>query len=378
MIIKNDVSHSLPGNIRARYNQMMNSLKLLCKWGVLLQLLIPSFSFADSLADGVKLAPVLENRDNHQFASQCLVDTYSKYIVSSHVDGAVQWLKEPGNELKEGEKVAAQDTYFLETEKRLIELAIEKLHHQKAHTKKQIARLSSLAHEGHGVISELDTFKYELRVIENELLQQKIRQEEVTRKILLSDHNAMFDSVVSQRFVEQGAYLKIGDPILELVSYKEKQIKCDIPVEFVGRIDAGTEIQVELNNQYYQAGLGRLLKWSSDNSQSFAAYIHPDISMSEQLVLGTRVEVKIKLVHQNSVLVPHDALLLEKTITQSEQKNQRYVLVKPKGKDTVSKANVTILASTPLHFIVEGDITSNDQVVVRGAAKLINNLNKLR
>ncbi len=353
----------------------------------------------------VKFASVLKKSVTQPISIQCSVDSFSKYMMSSHVAGALKWLAQPGMEIKKGELAALQNSYFLETEKKQIELAVEKLNLLAIHNNKQIARLESLKHEGHVAVSELDNFLHEKRIIKNDLQLERVKFEEVSEQIKRTRHEASFDAVVSRRFADEGQYLTVGDPILELVSYNDKEIRCDIPMEFVDSVKPNKDVTVLVNGSAINARIVRVLKWSARSNQSFSIYFVPGSKpiahakhnqlVSEHvsgtphfehdnLLLGTQVTLSFDLISLEGLLIPYDALLFANGTAVSKaalsankyagSNNLHYVIAKSHDSQQLRKVHVKVVASTPEYLIVDGKISTSDEVVIRGATKLAKKL----
>lgn len=175
----------------------------------------------------------------------------------------------------------------------------------------------------------------------------------------LSRHRirAPFDGVVSQRLVDRGDWVRIGDPCLEVVASGGVELIVDAGRTLLGRVKAGDEATV--------VGGGLLLEVAGvvpaldPSTRTLRIRLVPKGAVPASLVPGAAVEVRfeVALVEPGSVIVPQDALLFD---------GQRTRVVKNhEGK--AASVDVEVLARAGDDVLVKSaELVEGEQVIVRG------------
>lgn len=77
---------------------------------------------------------------------------------------------------------------------------------------------------------------------------------------LLEQHElrAPFDGVVAARYLDQGAYVRAGDPVVRIVSAGAMLVRFAVPEERIAGLKAGDPVTVQLDGTSFEARIARL------------------------------------------------------------------------------------------------------------------------
>lgn len=169
---------------------------------------------------------------------------------------------------------------------------------------------------------------------------------------------APFDGVVTDRLVDRGDWVRVGDPALEVVSTGEVDILVDASRALLGKVRVGDKAQLV---EYLQAPLrvAGVVPALDPATRTLRVRLEPAASLPEDIVPGASVEVvfSVKLAAEGGVVVPEDALLFD---------GQRTRLVEAVDGQAVN-VDVEVLARSGREALVKGEgLREGDQVVIRG------------
>lgn len=223
-----------------------------------------------------------------------------------------------------------------------------------AQAEREVKRLEPLPA---GVVAEQEREQAASRVAtaRAELGAREAERAEASAQLRRHRIRAPFDGVVATRFVDRGDWVRVGDPVLEVVSSGGVEILVDASQELLGRVAVGDlAVLVGSERPLRVAGLVPAL---DPNTRTLRVRLEPEASAD--LLPGTSVEVRFDVVIKKAgaVVVPQDALLFD---------GQRSRVVKVvDGKAT--SVDVSVLAKAGETALVRANgLAVDDQVIVRG------------
>jgi RND family efflux transporter MFP subunit len=95
---------------------------------------------------------------------------------------------------------------------------------------------------------ELDTARAELEIAEAELAQVAARIEQLEATLEKSEIRSPFDGTVALRYLDVGAKVVPGTPVLQLISSAELVARFAVPPEAAARVAIGAPVRVELED----------------------------------------------------------------------------------------------------------------------------------
>jgi len=279
--------------------------------------------------------------------------------ISSEQNGRLTWLLDVGSEVKFGDPIATIDGRHLEIQ--LAEKSSE-LRQQKANTeflKKQKKRLSALANNNSTARSEVDRVEKDLLIAEEQLSALALQMKQIKLSIEKTTIRAPFDGVVSQRMSQQGEFVNVGTPLVQLVDPNRLDIRVAAPLDVVEYLVRNQSISVKWKDKLVQMPVRTWSPAGNLNSRTFELRLD---ASNFALISGSAVSVSLPTQFpQNATLVPRDALILRERST--------YV-IKVDEQFNATKVSVTIGNGIDEWIAVDGDISKGDSIVIRGGERL--------
>lgn len=185
---------------------------------------------------------------------------------------------------------------------------------------------------------------------------------------------APFSGFVSAEFTEVGAWIKQGDPIVELIQMNEVEVQASVSAEIAVNLTKDTTLRIEfpdLPDELFTAKIDRLIPLSTTRARTFPVIIKLKNRFNDKTPLllgGMLARVDFPAGKQEILpLVPKDALVLNGS--------QRYVFVidEREGKSIARKVDVELGVALNDRIQIRGDLKVGDRVVVVGNERLVPN-----
>ena len=350
--------------------------------------------------------------------------------IGSAVDGRVEsFLVNTGDAVKKGQTIAQLRTGTLEIEQKaaaaeldlakqsLAELVNgslpEEIKEAEANmmaarasfknAKTRLDRLKALASGNATSATELDDAKQRFddanfAVAATEALYQKIKRgarvesisqaqaqvELQTQRLNLIDDRiskfkivAPFSGHVSTEFTEVGAWIKQGDPIVELIQLDQVEVQVYVTAEVAVAIKKNAVVRVEiaaLRDQLLTGEITQIVPNAVGNSRTFPVNIRLANKMTDGsplILAGMRASVEFPAGRSMELpLVPKDALVLN-----GAQRSVYVVDTNDANEKTVRKVDVDLGVAIDDRIQVRGDLKADELVVIVGNERLRPNAN---
>lgn len=172
---------------------------------------------------------------------------------------------------------------------------------------------------------------------------------------------APYAGVVTQRHTEIGAYLDIGDPVVNLVDDRNLEIEADVPAERIGGLAAGTTVGFELNERQLEAKVRAIVPQENPLTRTRTVRFVPDFQDLSDLAANESVVVQVPAGKSRTVVSVHKDAILDR-----KGKTMVVVVVDDKAEIRPVRIGEAIGGRFEvLDFLKPGDI-----VVVRGNERL--------
>ena len=172
---------------------------------------------------------------------------------------------------------------------------------------------------------------------------------------------APYAGVVTQRHTEIGAYLDVGDPVVNLVDDRNLEIEADVPAERIGGLVAGATVAFDLDNRELEAKVRAVVPEENPLTRTRTVRFDPDLQDITDLAANASVVVHLPAGRSRSVVSVHkDAIL--------DRKGKTMVVVVVDNKAEIRPVRIGEAIGSRfevLDFLKPGDI-----VVVRGNERL--------
>ena len=279
--------------------------------------------------------------------------------ISSEQNGRLTWLLDLGKEVRSGDPIATIDARHLEIQ--LAEKSSE-LRQQEANTKylkKQKKRLAALANNNSTARSEVDRVERDLMVATERLAALTLQMNQIKLSIEKATIRAPFSGTINQRLAEQGEYVNIGTPLVQLVDLNRIDIRVAAPLEVAEYLNREQKITVKLKQKFVDLPVRTWSPAGDLNSRTFDLRLD---ASNFALITGSAVTVSLPTqLPQTATLVPRDALIL--------RERETYV-VTVNNEQSATKVNVVVGSGVGEWVAVNGSINRGDSVVIRGGERL--------
>jgi RND family efflux transporter MFP subunit len=239
----------------------------------------------------------------------------SKHLakLSTEVSGLIEAMNvDIGDTVQAGDEIlrlnSELETLTLAAARAATEQAIQELED----AKRRLADAKALARRHTVSINEQESLAAEVRIDGAEV--ERLRAEQQRQAAQLRRHklNAPFAGVISRKLVEQGEWIKPGDPVVELIATDDLRIDLQAPQSVYAKLDKTASIRINLDalpGQAFEGKIDTIIPVSDPTTRTFLvrvmlnepkAKLAPGMSASAVLRLNTGTE---------GVVVHRDALM---------------------------------------------------------------------
>lgn len=337
-------------------NKKLILLPLLLAWVTAEAQAPPAPAVETAKAEMRKLAPTVTA------AGQ--VQSRSGADMAAGSNGQLEWVAEPGTRVARGGLIARVD---------VAELRLQRAEQNARLTRGQVAlkqatrELERLRASGDAVSRfQLDQAENsrDLAGADLEIAQATLKQTD--ERIARAEVRAPFAGVVSERLKRAGEEVNRGELVARLHDTDHLEIRLFLPLRHVRAIHAGSSVNVRLaDDSVVTAKVRAIVPVGDSRTQSFEALIDAPQTPSP-LAVGHTVRVELPLESPKLALaVPRDAVVIR-----SEGMAVFKVKTGEKDSKTVERIPVKTTLAEGSWVGIEGALTADDAVVVRGAETL--------
>jgi len=179
--------------------------------------------------------------------------------VAAETAGQVlQVLKDAGEEVAAGEVLAVLDDRLAVLGVEQFQANIARFEALLANQRLTVRRFEDLAQEQSVSQSLLDEAHAQLTALEAQLREARARLEDAEYNLAKTRVRSPAPATVQRRLVSVGDYVKVGDPMFELVSPRLLQAHLPFPERLADRLEPGLEVHLQLPSRPGQVVTGRL------------------------------------------------------------------------------------------------------------------------
>lgn len=283
--------------------------------------------------------------------------------VATEVSGKILWAIEPGVSVKKGELLAKLDDERLQLQLKETDIAIKRAQLNAKTLEQEYQRLKKLNLLNNTSQTQFDdiALKRDLAINDIELQQhKKMMLEDVIKRALVK---APFDGVIVQREIQQGEYVNAGDIIVHLLDTKRLEVRVDVPLKFKNQYQLDEQLNIISQDTAILGKIHAVIPKSDFRSQTFQVRL----TLSEQknqhpFSVGELVSVELPIKQAaNTLIVPRDALILSQ---------EGVYVMKITPKNTLKQVTVDVGQGQGEWIAVEGNLSENDKVAIRGVENL--------
>ena len=346
-----------------------NTMQIIFKKVVISSLVVLSFihvSFAADIAakpaKPVKVGSVLNMPMSANTALNATLYSRSHIPITASLNGRVDYLVEPGDYVKAGEKLVAMDLLTLELRQAEQKAQINRAKINLNYVTNELSRLQTLNSTQTVSQFQLDQMRSErdLAIADLEISQLKLAQinEQLSRGLI----TAPFSGVITERLIRAGSEVNRGDILLRLLDTKNLEARLYIPIKYLAFINNGDELSISASNQITLATIAAKIPRADPRSQTFEVRLNIPKALNEYWAAGQLVSVSVPTQKAvASLTVPRDALIL--------RRSGSYV-VKVTADNSVLRLAVEVGKGDKDRVAITGELKHGDKVATRGAERL--------
>lgn len=172
---------------------------------------------------------------------------------------------------------------------------------------------------------------------------------------------APFPGVIARRHTEIGAYLKVGDPLVNLINDTDLEIEADVPGSQLAGLAPGSQVLVEIRGEVVDAVVRAIIPDEDPLARTRAVRLIPEIGEGFTLARNESVRLRVPTGPPRMAVTVHkDAVVV--------REGRRVVFVVKDGR--AEMRSVLLGDAMEGRFEVLDGLSPGDAVVVRGNERL--------
>lgn len=315
-------------------------------------------------AEQVRTDKVKSWNKGEQVSLHCEVVVPYKNQISSYVDAELLWALPAGSKVKEGDVLAKQDNFQLDRKRKILDIRIANAKSKVTFTHKEYTRLKALNSE-HVSESQLNGVRRQHEEASYKLAEMEQQREVINYQFRRLEHRAPIAGQVINVTANLGENMSVGQPILQLIPTKFKELACRMPLDVfhISKVEESeglSSFHFKLKDNE-SLTLTRHEASANKAEQSITVFLSLPTSRQAVLVVGKRLRVTMYHKKKNITQIPFDAMVLDTDgnfVWTLDEENK------------VNKQPVFIVAALAQNFIVRSKLTVDTRVVVRGKQSL--------
>lgn len=276
--------------------------------------------------------------------------------IASEQEGQLIWVAEIGSKLKRGDALARIDTERLKLDLAEQEAVLMRLRASETYYEKHLRRLQTLIANNSIARTEMDATERDRDINAASIQEQQVLIAQTKLAINKASITAPFDGVVAQQRVQQGEYVRVGQPVAQLVDTSGLDVQVQAPIALAPFINGSKRLSVEYAGKLIELPVRAFTPTGNVNSRTFELRLDAR-QLAATPGLAVRVAVP-KSIAEQTLVVPRDALVI--------REQQMYVL-RVAADGVAQRTPVTAGAGTGDKIAISADLKVGDQVIIRGA-----------
>lgn len=332
--------------------------------------LTPLMFMSVVLAQGPPASPVgytevLEHEVQSILRLSGSVESKTVSLVATEVDGlVVELLAREGDVVRKGQVLASLRTTNRALQLRASEAQLKETKSRWMLAEKNLQRAKELFEEKVTSQEQLDSAFYEFSAWEGRVEQIKADIERLQEDLDRSKIQAPFAGTIVEEHTEVGEWVKVGDPVVEMVSLAELDIRVDVPERYFETLNPGAVATVTFDSLpkfEIKGHISAIIPRADLRARTFPVKVRIP---NEEGRVGVGMLAQVTLPAGGSyraTVVPKDAV-----VNQGPEK----IVYLINGDNTVSPVSVETGAGVGAWLAVLGDLKAGQKVVTRGNERL--------
>lgn len=236
-------------------------------WVLLSVLLLLACTEAGSTGDaGAKASPYYHQAEPQILQQQDAYTVHRRFVgrvvarqqvsLGFELPGSLQQVSvDEGDNVQQGQLLATLDTRLLLARQQQLQAGSAEIDAQIRLVKLELERQKSLLSKGFAAEQRIDELSAELAVLAAKQLNLQAQQSELSIRLTQSSLIAPYAGKVSQRFMDEGAVVSAGQPVLQVMEGASRQAWVGVPAQFAVGLQAGEPLSLVLNGKAISAEL---------------------------------------------------------------------------------------------------------------------------
>ena len=255
-------------------------------------------SFSIPQAEYIKIKSISQN----QSVFHGILKATNSTTLSFQSEGRIVFLPyTKGDFIKKNQVIARLDGILYSIKKNEEKAKLNEFIIQKQKQDKYYKRLDILHKEGAISDNDWENAFYELKTINQQIQMQKERIKYLDKEISYSVMLAPYDGYISEKYIDVGAYSKIGAPVVSFIASSGLQAEVMVDENYVNEIQKNQEVKILQNGNYYKGVVSHISKSNLNSGGYLVKIALLDIDktakegMSADILFGDFSEDKIIL-----------------------------------------------------------------------------------
>lgn len=280
--------------------------------------------------------------------------------IAAEVEGVLIWVAEVGDAVDEGDVLARIDPRLMDIAVRRARANVGRLESDLKFRQRQLERTENLAAQSNASATLLDETRAQRDQAEHQLADARAQLEQAEEDLSRASIRAAFAGHVTERVASVGEYINVGEDVLRLVDTHRLEIALPAPIALAGFVRPGQTVAVQSGAVTREHPVRTVVPVG--DAVSRMVEIRLGAADSDWLV-GTPVQVSLPGAEsRHTVAVPRDALV---------ERSGQALIYKVNDDGTASQVVADIESTVGLWVAVRNDIREGDQVIIRGAERLM-------
>ncbi|MEW5248300.1 efflux RND transporter periplasmic adaptor subunit [Microbulbifer discodermiae] len=292
--------------------------------------------------------------------------------IAAELEGALEFVAEPGSIIKKGGRLAQLDATRWHLQLRSAESRIRQLQARLTYLDTQLERLRKLSETNSTSRAALDEQQAEREAMAEDLQAARIERDRIAYELAKADIRAPFDALVVSRERQTGEYVRSGEQLLRALDMSQLEVEADIPIVSLPLLQSGDVITLRSDaisqpdtdslpgQGLLQGRVRQSVPVTNDNSRRVKLMV--SLPQQSGWIVGMPVQVAVPVApSQQRVAVPRDALVL--------REGSAFVF-RVSDDATAERLAVQTASGDGAWIGVNGGILAGDKVIVRGAERL--------
>ncbi len=284
----------------------------------------------------------------------------SKYQsnLSTGVDGRLDWIAEPGQQVKAGDVLARLDLKPLQLRASELQAQLKRAQIQSLRLDKELTRQRSLLSKALVSQTLVDQTQAEADLARADIELSQASLAQLQDQLNRAELKAPFAGVVSQRFHQIGEEISRSAPLLQLVNLEQLEVRVYAPLQYAAYVQPGQQVSVFDQQGQRSLRVQSTIPVSDNRSQTFELRLQAD---GNGFQVGQLVSVGIPTaVARDSLVIHRDAVVLAQ---------KQHSVFKVEGAKA-QQIKVELGQGQGEWLQVDAPLSAGDQLVIRGADTL--------